>query len=84
MPTPPVSVVRERRRAVEEDEEDDDASEEEESPVRRSKTRTRTAPQPQPDQVIAGVPNELLLPGAIVTLAVVIAGVFTVSRMSNR
>jgi len=84
MPTPPVSVVRERRRAVEEDEEDDDASEEEESPVRRSKTRTRTAPQPQPDQVIAGVPNELLLPGAIVTLAVVIASVFAVSRMSNR
>ncbi|KAK4446565.1 hypothetical protein QBC34DRAFT_305012 [Podospora aff. communis PSN243] len=83
LPTPPASsVVRERRRPVEEDEEDADASEEDVSPVRRGKTRTRTQPQ-QPEQVIAGVPNELLLPGAIVTLAVVIAGVFTVSRMSN-
>jgi hypothetical protein len=84
LPTPPASsVVRERRRAIDEDEEDDDASEEDVSPVRRSKTRQRTAPQ-QPDQVLAGVPNELLLPGAIVTLAVVITGVFAISRMSNR
>jgi CBS domain-containing protein len=84
LPTPPASsVVRERRRPVDEDEEDADASEEDVSPVRRGKTRTRTQPQ-QAEQVIAGVPNELLLPGAIVTLAVVIAGVFTVSRMSNR
>jgi len=85
LPTPPASsVVRERRRAVDNDEEDGDAEDgEAESPVRRSKTRTRTVPQ-QPDQIIAGVPNELLLPGAIVTLAVVIAGVFTISRMGNR
>lgn len=32
------------------------------------------------EQFIAGVPNELLLPGAIVTLAAVIAVVFTLSR----
>lgn len=35
------------------------------------------------EQFIAGVPNEILLPGAIVTLAVVIAGVFTLSRASR-
>ena len=35
------------------------------------------------EQAIAGVPNELLLPGAIVALAVVIVGVFTISRMSS-
>lgn len=36
------------------------------------------------DQLIAGVPNDLLLPGAIVTLAAVIAGVFILSRPSGR
>lgn len=36
------------------------------------------------EQVIAGVPNDLLLPGAIVTLAAVIAGVFILSRPSGR
>lgn len=35
-------------------------------------------------EFIAGVPNELLLPGAIVTLAVVIVGVFAVTRSSSR
>ncbi|OAA65236.1 cbs and pb1 domain containing protein [Niveomyces insectorum RCEF 264] len=37
-----------------------------------------------PDEpLIAGVPNDLLLPGAIVSLAVVILGVFTISRLSR-
>ncbi|KAI9654318.1 MAG: hypothetical protein M1829_000939 [Trizodia sp. TS-e1964] len=35
-------------------------------------------------QVFAGVPNELLLPGALVTLAVVIVGVFAISRSTSR
>jgi hypothetical protein len=85
LPTPPASsVVRERRRVVEEEEEEEgDAEEEDVSPVRRGKNRTRTAQQ-HPEQVIAGVPNELRLPGAIVTRAVVIAGVFAFSRMSSR
>lgn len=39
---------------------------------------------PPEDQVIAGVPNELLLPGAIFTLAAVIAGVFILSRPTGR
>lgn len=82
--TPPASsVVRERRRVVDDDSEDDgDVSEDDDVPVRRSRhSRIRTA-QP-PEQIIAGVPNELLLPGAIVTLAVVIVGVFTISRLSR-
>lgn len=83
------SGLRERRKwwpedededLEEEDEEDDDAG----STLRRPR-RTRAAPPPPlPEQVIAGVPNELLLPGAIVTLAVVIVGVFTISRATSR
>lgn len=75
-PTPPPSTIRGRKKVVSDDEES-----EEEVPVRRTK---RTAPAPAPEQVIAGVPNELLLPGAIVTLAVVIVGVFALTRASNR
>jgi hypothetical protein len=77
-PTPPPSTIRERRRAVS-DEEDES---EEEAPV-RSRTR-KTAAKPVEEQVIAGVPNELLLPGAIVTLAVVIIGVFALTRATSR
>lgn len=72
-PTPPESVLRERRRH------DSDESDEE----YERKRRTKSQPQP-PEQLIAGVPNELLLPGAIVTLAVVIVGVFALSRTSSR
>lgn len=72
--------LRERRRAYD-DESEDDESDEDESTVRRSR-RTRHASVQ--DQVIAGVPNELLLPGAIVTLAVVIIGVFTITRAASR
>ena len=87
IPTPPASsILRERRKTVEEDEDDshDEDEDEEDSRVHRPR-RTRTAHHQQPtEQVIAGVPNELLLPGAIVTLAVVIVGVFTISRASTR
>ena len=76
--TPPPSTLRSRR-AVEEDDEMA-------TPVKKERKATSQAKQQQqqqPDQLVAGVPNELLLPGAIVTLAVVIIGVFTVSR-ANR
>ena len=57
------------------------------TPVKRERKPISQAkqqqPQQQPDQLVAGVPNELLLPGAIVTLAVVIIGVFTISRASR-
>lgn len=75
-PTPPASTIRERKRVVSSEEEES----EEELPVRRS----RKGVQQPPEQVIAGVPNELLLPGAIVTLAVVIVGVFALTRATSR
>ena len=74
--TPPASTLRSRRVVDEEDEML--------TPVKKERKATSQAKQPQqPDQLVAGVPNELLLPGAIVTLAVVIIGVFTVSRASR-
>ena len=72
LPTPPASEIRERKRAVE--------SDDEEAYDRRQESKH----QQQQESLIAGVPNDLLLPGAIVTLAVVIVGVFTISRATNR
>ncbi|OAA49606.1 ribosomal protein subunit S4 [Metarhizium rileyi] len=83
IPTPPTSTasgLRERRRAYD-DEEDDEDDEDDSLPVRRSR---RTRASPAQEQLIAGVPNDLLLPGAIVTLAVVIVGVFTIARATSR
>ncbi|QDS71351.1 hypothetical protein FKW77_002371 [Venturia effusa] len=72
--SPPPSSLHHRKRY-------DSDEEEEESPMAR---RVR-AKAPKPDeQAVAGIPNELLLPGAIVTLAVVIVGVFALSRASSR
>ncbi|KAF2758185.1 CBS-domain-containing protein [Pseudovirgaria hyperparasitica] len=76
-PTPPESVMRERRRILEGDDD------EEEIERHRRKTAQQSTPKVE-EQLIAGVPNELLLPGAIVTLAVVIVGVFTLSRSTSR
>ncbi|KAI0475214.1 CBS and PB1 domain-containing protein [Xylariaceae sp. FL0804] len=82
--TPPASTapsdVRRRRHAAD-DEDEYDSEEENFATVRRRKKGSSSG---EADQVIAGVPNELLLPGAIVTLAVVIIGVFTISRSSSR
>jgi CBS domain-containing protein len=72
-PTPPESVLRERKKFFEEEEEE-------------TSTRSRgqsSAPARQ-EEIIAGVPNDLLLPGAIVTLAVVIVAVFALGRASSR
>lgn len=74
-PTPPPSTIRERRKQLSEEEESED-----ELPMRKRKG----AQQALPEQIIAGVPNELLLPGAIVALAVVIVGVFTLTKLSSR
>ncbi|KAI9688885.1 MAG: hypothetical protein M1822_001242 [Bathelium mastoideum] len=78
---PPVESqpgLRERRRQV-----DDDDDEEEETDRRRRERKAASQPK-QEEQLIQGVPNELLLPGAIVTLAVVIVGVFVISRSTSR
>lgn len=76
-PTPPASLLKDKlahSSPVESDEE---------YQTKRSKAKQST-PLATEEQVIAGVPNDLLLPGAIVTLAVVIVGVFAFSRSSGR
>ncbi|KAF1956611.1 CBS-domain-containing protein [Byssothecium circinans] len=71
-PTPPESVLRERKQFF-------DGQEEEKYPQPRGPSTAA-----KQEEIIAGVPNELLLPGAIVTLAVVIVGVFALGRASSR
>lgn len=75
--TPPESVLRERKQYFEDSEEE-----------ARPKSKNRTQPQPVPfgqqPEIIQGVPNDLLLPGAIGILAVVIIGVFVLGRASSR
>lgn len=75
-PTPPESTLKKDAEA------DSDSGEEESR--RRSRERRQAILPAKEEQLIAGVPNDLLLPGAIVTLAVVIVGVFAVSRASSR
>ena len=73
--TPPSSDVKSRRRFASDD---DDLA----TPMKKERKPVATQPK-QPEQLVAGVPNDLLLPGAIVTLAVVIVGVFAFTR-SNK
>ena len=74
--TPPESTLR--------DDYAEAATCEEEEAGKGVKTRKQAQIQDTGDQLIAGVSNELLLPGAIVTLAVVIVGVFAFSRSSSK
>ena len=74
--TPPQSQVKSRRRQLAADEDDDEMT-----PVK--KERRQPVQAAQQEQVIPGIPNDLLLPGAIAALAVVIVGVFAVSRASR-
>ncbi|KAF2661619.1 CBS-domain-containing protein [Lophiostoma macrostomum CBS 122681] len=71
-PTPPESVLRERKQFFEDEEEDTQRGQ-----------RGQSSAGAQQAEIIAGVPNDLLLPGAIVTLAVVIVAVFALGRASN-
>jgi CBS domain-containing protein len=70
--SPPESVLRERKQFFDEEEED----------APRLK-RSQTAAPAQAPEVIPGVSNDLLLPGAIGVLAVVIVVVFTIGRASG-
>ncbi|CAA9962171.1 hypothetical protein CFE70_005576 [Pyrenophora teres f. teres 0-1] len=72
--TPPESTLRERKQFFDD--------EEDETP--RSRGRNQPVPLSQQPEIIAGVPNDLLLPGAIGVLAVVIIGVFVLGRASSR
>ncbi|KAL6234687.1 hypothetical protein BDW75DRAFT_211719 [Aspergillus navahoensis] len=56
----------------------------EELPAPKPRATQAYSTHPPEEQLIAGVPNDLLLPGAIVTLAAVIAGVFILSRATSR
>lgn len=92
----PMLTVRDRRRAARSAlSSSDDADEEDEEENHYKARRSRRAgggagsfanmggAYGGDEQLIAGVPNDLLLPGAIVSLAVVILGVFTISRLSR-
>lgn len=74
--TPPESVPRSPT-AVSADDDQEQA--------RTMKKFPQTLVQPSTEeQLINGVPNDLILPGAIVTLAAVIMGVFVMSRAGSR
>ncbi|KAK3207431.1 hypothetical protein GRF29_103g987991 [Pseudopithomyces chartarum] len=73
--TPPGSILRERKQFF------DDEEEKQFRPKARG--QSQAAKQEAPE-LIAGVPNEFLLPGAIATLAVVIVAVFALGRASSR
>ncbi|KAI9822391.1 MAG: hypothetical protein M1827_000110 [Pycnora praestabilis] len=80
-PTPPPSTLRERRKYLSSDDDDEVKDE----PVRKERKPAAASSQAKKEeQLIAGISNDLLLPGAIVTLAVVIVGVFAISRSSSR
>ncbi|KAL9011053.1 MAG: hypothetical protein Q9173_004070 [Seirophora scorigena] len=80
-PTPPASTLKSRRRGN-----GDSQEEEAETPMKKDRQAPPVAApmEAEPKQIIAGLSNDLLLPGAIVTLAVVIIGVFSLSRSSSR
>ena len=78
-PTPPESQIRHRKRF------DEDEDEEMSSPTNRRKDRkpvyvAETKPQ---EQFITGVPNELLVPGALVVLGAVVVITFAIGRSSS-
>ncbi|MCJ1320843.1 hypothetical protein MMC15_006184 [Xylographa vitiligo] len=79
--TPPASAVNERRRQQLEDCDDEDVMD---TPVRPGRKPAAHQPKQEQQQLVPGVSNDLLLPGAIVTLAVVIIGVFATSRSGSR
>ncbi|SMR63554.1 unnamed protein product [Zymoseptoria tritici ST99CH_3D1] len=77
--TPPPESIRRRR--VEEDEE---AEEEAQAAADRRRERKAAAAQPvKQEQIVPGVPNEALLPGAIVVLGAVILITFVAGRSSR-
>jgi len=74
------SALKERRRQHLEDSDEEDTMD---TPVRRGRKPAAPQSKQEQQQFVPGVSNDLLLPGAIVTLAVVIIGVFAISRSSS-
>lgn len=82
-PTPPESHVRRRKQyeVEQEDEEDEDVPT---HVTERRKEKKVMAPKQQQEQIFSGVPNEMLLPGAIAVLGVVVVVTFVIGRASSR
>ena len=79
-PTPPESQVKQRKRYEESDDELPSAVERRKDPA-----KARSVPESKEQaQLIAGVPNEVLIPGALVVLGSVIVITFAVGRSSSR
>lgn len=76
-PTPPESQVR-RRKQVDTDEDEMPSVTD-----RRSSRKAQPAKAQEQPQVIAGVPNEMLLPGALVVLGVAVVVTFAIARSSK-
>lgn len=79
--TPPTSNLKSRRRHLQEAEEEED-DDQMPTPVKRERRPVGPTKRKE-EQIITGLPNEVLLPGAIATLAIVIIGVFAISRSSR-
>ncbi|KAI7336281.1 hypothetical protein KC315_g2831, partial [Hortaea werneckii] len=77
-PTPPESSVRQRKRYEE------DESEDEEMSRVTERRRSRKEQPKQQEQAIPGVPNEMLLPGALVVLGAVVVITFAIGRATSR
>lgn len=75
-PTPPESQVRQRKKVVESDEEDEEVN----AAVAKVKKAAQASTGAQQEQIIQGVPNELLLPGALVVLGAAIVVTFAIAR----
>lgn len=83
--TPPESVqLRHRKRYEEEDEEDSETRSATDRRRERRSAASASQSKQQQEQIIQGVPNELLLPGAIVILGAVIVITFSLGRASSR
>ncbi|KAK5700017.1 hypothetical protein LTR97_006151 [Elasticomyces elasticus] len=81
--TPPASQTRPRKRydGAEEEEGDEDLL----SHITERRKDRKAASQPkQQEQVLSGVPNEMLIPGALVVLGAVIVITFAIGRASSK
>ncbi|KAK5716644.1 hypothetical protein LTR15_009536 [Elasticomyces elasticus] len=81
--TPPASQTRPRKRYDGAEEEEDD--EELLSHITERRKDRKAASQPkQQEQVLSSVPNEMLIPGALVVLGAVIVITFAIGRASSK
>lgn len=77
-PTPPESHVRHRKKVADSDEEDA------EMPIAPKVMRNKAdSASSQQEQLVPGVPNDLLLPGGLVVLGVAIVFTFVIARSSR-